>query len=580
MEGQSVSHYRILRKIGVGGMGVVYEAEDLRLNRKVALKFIHPHLITDEKFKKRFIREAQAAASLDHTNICSIYEVDEAGDGRLFIVMAYYGGDSLSNLSLGGPLSAREVFAIGASIVQGLQCAHAHGIVHRDIKPENVMITPEGRVKIVDFGLAKLTGSTRLTRSETAVGTVRFMSPEQAMGKPVDHRTDIWSLGVIMYELATGRPPFTAEFDAAVIYSILQDEPVPAHEVDGTDITEEGSRIISKCLEKDVEKRYGSAGELLGDIAGLAKERGWENPVLGSSGIRVSRPGRWRRSRGVRAAVAAALIVILGGTLATWLIRREPPVFTTGLRLAVMPLRNRTLPAHDRLALGLTEAVYRGCEHIRMRHESMWVVPMRQVRYSRPPNESAYRDAFGVNRIITGDIQLFADRQLLRLRLKDATSLETVNSVSISFNADAPATLADSLEIVLRELIGVEGISPVAGTALLPGDASAARAYLVGTGEAVDKDYDAAVRSLAVFDDGDGGFARGLAALGWALWSQYRSSGEDSLLAMAVAALGRAAGAAPEDWMILKDLGEVYRRSGYLDRAIPAYQSARELDPG
>jgi len=265
MIGKTISHYRILEKLGEGGMGVVYKAEDTRLKRTVALKFLPSELTRDPEAKGRFIQEAQAASALDHSNICNIHEIDETPEGQLFICMACYGGETLKERIARGPLGMDEAARIAAQIGEGLAKAHAAGIVHRDMKPANIMITSEGTVKILDFGLAKLTGRTKHTKTGTTLGTVAYMSPEQARGAAVDYRTDIWSFGVILYEMLAGVPPFHGEYDQAVIYSILNDEPRSVTSI-RLDVPGSIGGIIEQCLEKDPESRYGSVEELTKDI--------------------------------------------------------------------------------------------------------------------------------------------------------------------------------------------------------------------------------------------------------------------------------------------------------------------------
>jgi len=199
MIGKLISHYEILEELGHGGMGVVYKAKDTKLDRFVALKFLPPHLSQSEEEKKRFIHEAKAASALDHPNICTIYEINETEEGRMFIAMACYEGESLKDKIERGPLPIEEALDIAIQIAQGLAKAHSKKIVHRDVKPANILITEDGQVKVVDFGLAKLAGRTMLTKEGTTLGTASYMSPEQTQGASVDHRADIWALGVALY---------------------------------------------------------------------------------------------------------------------------------------------------------------------------------------------------------------------------------------------------------------------------------------------------------------------------------------------------------------------------------------------
>ena len=223
MIGQTISHYKITEKLGEGGMGVVYKATDTELNRPVALKFLAPHLLRDEEGRKRFRREAQAAAALDHPNICTVYEIGQAED-QSFIAMAFLEGRTLSKRIADGPLKLPEALSIAIQMGEGLEAAHDKGVVHRDIKPDNVMLMKgsRGLVKLMDFGLAQLAESSKLTREGTTLGTPIYMSPEQALGESTDKRSDVWALGVVLYEMVAGRPPFQGEVDQAVIYSIAK----------------------------------------------------------------------------------------------------------------------------------------------------------------------------------------------------------------------------------------------------------------------------------------------------------------------------------------------------------------------
>ncbi|MFQ5640839.1 MAG: protein kinase, partial [bacterium] len=267
MIGKTISHYKIIEKLGGGGMGVVYKAKDTKLKRTVALKFLPPDLTRDAEAKERFMLEAQAASALDHPNICTIYEIDETEDGQLFIAMACYDGETLKQKVAGGKLQVASAMDISCQIAQGMAKAHEQGIVHRDIKPANLMVTSDGIVKILDFGLAKLTGVTQLTKTGTTLGTVAYMSPEQAQGVTMDHRTDIWSLGVVLYEMVSGELPFRGEYEQAVIYSILNEEPEQT-----TEIPANLQQIVAKALAKEPEDRYQQMDEILTDLSALKKE--------------------------------------------------------------------------------------------------------------------------------------------------------------------------------------------------------------------------------------------------------------------------------------------------------------------
>jgi serine/threonine-protein kinase len=270
MPGTEVSHYKIVEKLGQGGMGVVYKAEDTKLKRHVALKFLPPHLTQDTEARERFIKEARAASALDHPNICTVYEINETEEGRTFISMACYEGETLKERIAQGPLDEGEAVEFARQIADGLIEAHDKGIVHRDIKPANLMITGRDQVKIMDFGLAKLAGQAGITMVGTAMGTVAYMSPEQAEGGEVDARTDLWSLGVVLYEMLTGRQPFQGANPQAVIYSILKEEPEPATRL-RKGLSPELGRIVARALARDPGSRYQIAQEILGDLTGAGE---------------------------------------------------------------------------------------------------------------------------------------------------------------------------------------------------------------------------------------------------------------------------------------------------------------------
>jgi serine/threonine protein kinase len=312
---EHVSHYKILDKLGEGGMGVVYKAQDLRLDRLVALKFLPPHFGSEEARKKRFIQEAKAASALDHPNICTIHEIDETGDGHLFIAMAYYQGETLKDKIERGPLSVGEATDLALQIAQGLAKAHAQGLVHRDIKPANVIVTTDDVVKIVDFGLAKMAGGTELTKTGTTLGTAAYMSPEQAKGEHVEQRTDIWSLGVALYEMLTGQRPFRADHAPGLVYAVVHEKPLPIRSV-RSGLPVELERIVARALEKDPVARYPSAAEMAADLAD------YRSSLTSTQTSSVDLKLLLRQSKRPRVAVPVLLIFLALVATGAWLVKR------------------------------------------------------------------------------------------------------------------------------------------------------------------------------------------------------------------------------------------------------------------
>ena len=378
MDEGTISHYEIVEPLGRGGMGVVYLAKDLKLGRSVALKFLPADLGENEEAKKRFLREAQAASALDNPRICTIYEIGESDDGRPFISMAHCDGETLKDRIADGPLPVAEARAIVIQIAEGLAAAHHAGIVHRDIKPANVMLTSTG-VRILDFGLAKLSDSTHLTRAGAAMGTPAYMSPEQATGGSVDHRSDIWSLAAILYEMVTGIRPFDGDNATAIAYAILSNDPQPVAEL-RPDAPDDLMRVIRRGLRRDQTERYRDAHELLSDL-GVELSRfgqtasvtfdGGRTAVADQSSLTI-RPARAilrRRSPLIAGAVGLALAAAIigwwglhrgnpgGGAAAIATAVEEHPLHVVG----VLPFVNRTGdPELDWVGGGLAQLVTDG----------------------------------------------------------------------------------------------------------------------------------------------------------------------------------------------------------------------------
>jgi len=314
MIGREVDHYRILGHLGGGGMGVVYKAEDTRLQRTVALKFLPPAMTRDPLAKTRFLQEARAASALDHPNVCTVYDIGELDDGQLYLAMPAYDGETLKKRIERGPLPIEEAVDIAKQVAQGLSKAHRLGIVHRDIKPANLMLTGDGIVKILDFGLAKLAGSAGLTRAGFCVGTPSYMSPEQARGE-VDQRTDLWSLGVVLYEMLTALLPFQAESDPGIVHAVIYEDPSPITRW-RPEIPAALERIIDGLLKKDPGDRYPTAEHVLENLRSLG---GPPTRTLPSAELRRSGPKR----RGLWVGVAVA-IAVLAAAGVFWMSRQKP----------------------------------------------------------------------------------------------------------------------------------------------------------------------------------------------------------------------------------------------------------------
>jgi len=318
--GRTISHYTIREKLGEGGMGVVYKAEDTILRRTVALKFLPRALTASSEARTRFIHEARAAAALDHPNICTVYEIDDADD-RIFISMAYIEGQTLREKIRSDSLTQEEFLDITLQIAEGLKEAHDKGIVHRDIKPSNIMISPNGRVKIMDFGLARSVTQTRITKTGMTMGTTAYLSPEQARGEAVDNRTDIWSLGVILYEMAAGILPFRGDHEQAIIYSILNHEPEPISVLCPT-IPVKLQRVVNKALQKSLAERYGNLEEMISDLKEL---QGIVVPIwTRARRILAAKTSLKKRIQGATAAVSLVVLAVLLSQVLNLGGRKEP----------------------------------------------------------------------------------------------------------------------------------------------------------------------------------------------------------------------------------------------------------------
>ena len=339
MIGQRVLHYEIREQLGRGGMGVVYKARDTRLDRWVALKFLPQHANDDPLARERFVREAKAASALEHPHICTIHEIGETDDGQLFICMAYYDGPNLRRAINSGEIKPARGFEMGRQLCHAIARAHDAGIVHRDLKPSNIMTTRQGDIAIVDFGLAKLAGEISLTKTGATLGTTAYMSPEQIRGEELDYRTDLWSLGVILYQLLTGKYPFKGDYEQALRRSILEDDPIPPSELE-PELPPHIDAFMARLLAKERNVRFGSAAEIEQLLLSMAHSEDSELPTqLQLPKTPVARGSKRKTWPGI--AIAAAIV---GALVIGWRVipRSDPEPIADVQSLAVLPFSNFT----------------------------------------------------------------------------------------------------------------------------------------------------------------------------------------------------------------------------------------------
>lgn len=573
MIGQTISHYKILEKLGEGGMGVVYKADDTKLRRAVALKFLAPELTRDAEAKKRFIHEAQAVSALDHPNIAVVHEVDETDDGRSFICMAYYPGKTLKELINEGPLPIDKAIEIAVQIADGLQRAHEAGIIHRDIKPANIILTERGEVKIVDFGIAKLMGQSHPTRTKTTAGTAAYMSPEQAQGLVIDKRSDLFSLGIVLYEMLTGKRPFQGEHEAAVLYSIVSVDPPPPSSLNPA-VPPLLDMAVMRLLEKDPAKRYLAAADLEKDLR---------------DAIDGYRPIARRRdyvqllaSRKVLIPTGGLLLVFLLLVFLPRLLERVTGVSLPGERnVAVLPFTNISGSEQTQaLCDGLLEIL--SSKLTQLEPENTWVIAASEIRQKKISSAQEAYSNFGATMAITGSVQDEGNRLRLTLNLVEAKNGRQLRSVVLDQQRSNLSSFQDDLIVSLATMLELEVPEERLDT---PGKTDASQAYelyLRGRGylqrfervENIVTAIDQFRKAIAI----DSSYALAWAGLGEALWRRYEATKDVQWVNDAVEVCQTALALNSQLAPVHVSLGVIYRGTGKYEEAIQEFQQAIEID--
>ncbi len=583
-----VSHYKIIECLGGGAMGKVYKAEDTLLHRPVALKFLPADLTGDEEASSRFMREARATSSLDHPNICTIHEIAQAEDGSWFIAMAWYDGQTLKEILKNGPLPPERALGLARQAALGLSQAHEYDVVHRDIKPDNIIISDRDDLTILDFGLARLLGKARLTRTGTVMGTAAYMSPEQARGEDVGTSSDIWSLGVVLYEMLSGRVPFEGESDVAMIYSVLNTDPPPLPDPVSRD-SEICTGIIHNSLARDPKDRYPTA-QVMADEIELAM--GGSKTTYDSKASRSSifaPAGRPLWLRLLPAVLALALLVALAFPQSRDFLRSVSP-FPTAERpvgVAVIPF-TFTGDQEDSEAFGrgLSSMINDRLAGLEQYSGRFWVVAADEIKIREVEDETTARTCLGVQQIISGSGTLSGNTITLNLAVYDTRNHSRLTHEFQDFDANLKIWQSD----LLSWLTGV--IDPELGT--IPERLSGAHntniptaflAYEYGLGHLVsaglgpdDEHAAAALPYLERAVASDSSFSCAWTQLGRAVFLKYGAADSVRVLE-AESYLSTAARLDTTAVWPRHYLGNIKARLGDTDAALGEYRRALALDP-
>jgi len=589
--GDTISRYRIIGPLGKGGMGVVYQAEDTRLNRPVALKFLPADSLTPQD-KFRFLNEAHAAASARHPNICPIYDVEEV-EGISFIVMAYLDGETLQRKIRRGPLEIPEAVDIAIQIAAGLECAHQLGIVHRDIKSANIIVGPGGHAAILDFGLALVSGETRLTTDGQTVGTAFYMSPEQAQGRAVDQRTDLWSLGIVLFEMLTGTLPFRREHASAALHAILHD-PLPDIAALRPGVSPELVRVLTKALARDPDQRYRTAAEMARSLKRLQTSSHASQVNLIDTGAVVAQPAPAAARPKRRVIAVAAVVLAIGAVAAAYVYdgtRRAGNPAAEALhartqQVAVLPFQiiggNESAST---VADGLVELLAAALSDFERFEGKITAIPSGEIRRRSISSPAEARRIYGVNLVITGSAQPAGNDFQFTINLIDAATLRQVGAKMFVYEVRNPvASRNQAVEIVARLLKA--DLAPATRSAIAAGDTAtpdAYSAYLRGRGLLarfdVGGNIDKAIASFSEAVRQDPKFALAYAGLGEAWWRKSVLGDKDAA-ALARSNAEKAVQLDPNLALVHSVLGGIYNDAGMIPEAIAELQKAMQLSPG
>ncbi|MDR8390086.1 protein kinase [Aliifodinibius sp. S!AR15-10] len=575
----SFLHYRVIGKLGEGGMGVVYLAEDTKLKRKVALKFLPYHVSSNPTERKRFEQEAQSAAVLNHPNIAHIYAIEECEE-ELFIVMEYVDGLELKEVIDQKDLTLREKIEITEQIASGINEAHEKGIIHRDIKSRNIMVDEQQRVKIMDFGLARIQGTKHITNIGTTLGTTAYMSPEQLSGIEVDIRSDIWSFGVVLYELFTGELPFQGIYEPAVMYAIAEEAPIPISRV-STEVPEHIEKIISRCLKKDREQRYSNLTEVLTDLRNEADAKTYS---LGSS----NRSKIFRRKGQVYTgiAVASTLVILLLFFLNSSSL--FPSTVPEKRYLAVLPIENISQdPNMQAICDGLGEIFSYKLSELEKYQDSYWVAPAGEMRKEQVRSATQANRLFGVNLAISSSIQTFRDSTRLILELIDADNIRRLDTEQVSVSSRNLALLErNGIKAMLKMLeVEVETNAEISQNLneKVSYNPTAYEYYLKGIASLQNYISPASLNeAIQLFNRAleiDDNFALAHAGLGESNWRKYESTGNISFVKHAENSLRRALDLDSELAPVQTLMGILKLGTGDQELAIRHFSNALEIDP-